>query len=187
MAIFISILRGINVSGQKIIKMDALRKSYESLGLENVITYVQSGNIIFSSEQDDTDHLAEKITCRIKDDFSFDVPVIVMKKETMKQIIDGNPFAGDPDKDPSYMYVTFLESAPVAFDKKIIEDKKQGDEEIAFSESAVYFYCPHGYGRTSLNNNFLENKLKVRATTRNWKTTLELLRLAGEFDFTGDI
>ena len=58
-----------------------------------------------------------------------------------------------------------------------IEEKKQDNENIVFSEYAVYLYCPNGYGNTKLNNNFIETKLKVRATTRNWKTTLELLKI----------
>jgi uncharacterized protein (DUF1697 family) len=177
---FISILRGINVSGQKTIKMDSLRMSYESLGLKNVTTYVQSGNVVFSAGKESADELAEKITGMIRRDFSFDVPVIVMSDETLRKIIDANPFAIDTDVDPSFLHVTFLSSKPDHFDKELIEGKRQKDERIAFTDDAVYLYCPHGYGRTGLNNNFLENKLGVSATTRNWKTTLELLKIAGK-------
>jgi uncharacterized protein (DUF1697 family) len=178
MTTYISILRGINVSGQKLIKMDALRKSYENLGFQNVKTYVQSGNVIFTDNDTDCRRLEQEISRQIEKDFEFDVPVIVLTIDKLKQITDNNPFLKDLNRDPTYLYVTFLSSTPELNDYKQIEDKKQNGEEIFFSDYAVYLYCPNGYGRTKLNNNFLEAKLKVGATTRNWKTTNELLKIA---------
>lgn len=178
MTTYISILRGINVSGHKLIKMDALRKSYEKLGFRNVTTYVQSGNVIFTERKTEPDKLEQKISRQIKKDFGFEVPVIVLTVDKLNQIIDNNPFLKAADTDPIFLHVTFLSSKPNHYDRKTIEDRKQNGEEIHFSDSAVYLYCPHGYGRSKLSNNFLETKLKVRATTRNWKTTNELLKLA---------
>lgn len=178
MTTYISILRGINVSGQKLIKMDALRKSYENLGFCNVTTYLQSGNVIFSANNAKPNELAQTITRQIERDFGFDVPVIVLTIDNLKQIIDNNPFLKDSDKDTTFLHVTFLSSKPQKFDFKTIEEKKLSGEEISFADNAVYLYCPNGYGKTKLNNSFLENKLKVGATTRNWKTTTELLKIA---------
>ena len=178
MTTYISMLRGINVSGQKLIKMDALRKLYEQLGFQNVTTYVQSGNVIFTDIDPDYKMLENKISVKIEKDFEFYVPVIVLTIDILKQITDNNPFLKDSDKDPTFLYVTFLTSKPDLYDYKQIEDKKQNGEEIFFSDHAVYLYCPNGYGRTKLNNNFLEAKLKVGATTRNWRTTNELLKIA---------
>lgn len=144
MTTYISILRGINVSGQKIIKMYALKNMYEKLNFENVQTYVQSGNAIFSAKEKDTKVLEKVISLQIEKEFGFNVPVIVLNTKTLEKIIE----------------------------------KKHSSEEIAFLPNAVYLNCPNGYGKTKLNNNFLENKLKVQATTRNWKTTNELLKLA---------
>lgn len=178
MNIYISILRGINVSGQKLIKMDALRRTYEELGFNNVTTYVQSGNVIFSGEEFNDKDLELKLSLQIEKDFGFVVPVIVFGIEKLKKVIEENPFSKDPDKDPSYLHVTFLSSRPDTFDKNIIDEKKQNGEEVATSNDAVYLYCPNGYGNTKLNNNFLERKLRVSATTRNWKTTNELYKIA---------
>ncbi len=178
METYISILRGVNVGGQAQIKMDALKKSYEKMQLGNVTTYIQSGNVIFDAAESDTRTIENKISSQIEADFGVRVPVIVLTSGSLKKIIEENPFTQDPGKDIAFLHVTFLAETPVAYDKESIEDKKQGDEEIRFSEKAIYLYCPHGYGRTKLNNNFLERKMKVGATTRNWKTTLELLRLA---------
>jgi uncharacterized protein (DUF1697 family) len=175
---YISVLRGINVSGQKLIKMDALRKTYENLGIRDVKTYVQSGNVVFNVSETEPDKLEQLIYNQVVKDFGFEVPVIVLTAEKLKQVVDNNPFVNDLDKDPTYMHFTFLSATPSNFDKSVIESKKQDGEEISFSGDAVYLYCPNGYGRTKLNNNFLETRLKVTATTRNWKTVNELLKMA---------
>lgn len=175
---YISILRGINVSGQKLIKMETLRKAYEELGFREVVSYVQSGNLIFKSESTDPKALEEKIAQQIEAVFGFDVPVIVLTASMLAQIIERNPFAADPGKDSAFLHVTFLAAEPSSYDQKAIEAKKQDGEEISFSDKAVYLYCPNGYGRTKLTNNFLEAKLKVGATTRNWKTTNKLLSMS---------
>ncbi|HSO87688.1 MAG TPA: DUF1697 domain-containing protein [Draconibacterium sp.] len=178
MKTYISILRGINVSGQKLIKMDALRTAYENIGIRNVTTYVQSGNVIFDALETDPEKLEKMIYSRIEKDFGFEVPVMVLTVEKLKQVVDNNPFGYDRDKDPAFLHVTFLSSKPGKYDSSAIEEKKQEGEEILFTDEAVYLYCPNGYGRTKLNNNFLEARLKVTATTRNWKTANELLKMA---------
>lgn len=178
MATWISILRGINVSGHKSVKMDALRKSYEALGFQDVATYVQSGNVVFTCENTTANTLEKSIIEQIEKEFGFDVPVIVMSADNLNHVIDNNPFTKDYDKDKSFFYVTFLASKPKDFDLNAIEEKARNGEEIFVTEDAVYLYCPGGYGRTKLNNNFLEKKLQVRATTRNWKTTNVLLNMA---------
>jgi len=178
MPTYISILRGINVSGHNLIKMDALRKSYESLGFQNVMTYKQSGNVIFTAVNSGINELEQKISIRIEKDFGVTVPVIVMTSDHLKVLVDNNPFLRDSDKDPAFLHITFLASGPVNYNHKDIEDRKQEGEDIFFSESVIYLYCPEGYGRTKLTNNFLEAKLKVSATTRNWKTANELLSIA---------
>ncbi|NCC98701.1 MAG: DUF1697 domain-containing protein [Bacteroidia bacterium] len=180
MTTYISILRGINVSGQKLIKMDALRKSYENLGFRSVATYVQSGNVIFIGDKAKPDELAKTITRQIEKDFGFDLPVIVLTIDKLKQIIDSNPFLKQTDKDKTFLHITFLSSKPQKTEYSTIEEKKLSGEEIFFYDKAVYLYCPNGYGKTKLTNSFLELKLKVGATTRNWKTMNELLRIAQE-------
>ena len=178
MKTYISMLRGINVSGHNLIKMDALRKLYENLGFQNVITYLQSGNVVFTGDEIDANELGQRISQQIEKYFGHEVPVIVLTQSKLKQIINNIPFLKDQNKDIAYLHVTFLSSQPDQYDPKIVEAKKQNEEGISFSDNAVYLYCPNGYGRTKLTNNFLEAKLKVGATTRNWKTTTELLKIA---------
>lgn len=178
MTTYITILRGINVSGHNLIKMDALKKMYETLGFSHIKTYVQSGNVIFASNQSDTQKIESKITAQIRMDFGFEVPVIVLTIDQLREIIEQNPFSTNTGKEERFMHVTFLEKEPKDFVAKDLEAKLQNREAFHFSGKAIYLYCPDGYGKTKLNNGFIENKLKVTATTRNWKTTNELLRLA---------
>lgn len=178
MTTYISILRGINVSGQKVIKMDALKRLYENLGFENVRTYIQSGNVLFSSAAKDPIELESIIFAEIKTEFGFEVPVLVLRIEALEKIVKENPLTIENDKDISFLHVTFLASNPADYDLASILQKQQPSEEIAITANAVYLYCPNGYGKTKLHNSFLENKLKTQATTRNWKTINELLKLA---------
>nr|WP_319269379.1 DUF1697 domain-containing protein [uncultured Draconibacterium sp.] len=177
---YVAILRGINVSGKNKIKMDALKSSFSELGFYQVQTYIQSGNVVFLYPETSPGKLADLINNKILDDFGFDVPVLVLEAEQLTNIIKNSPYAGDENKDAQFMHITFFKETPTDVNEEKINTYVKVGEEFAISDCAVYLYCPHGYGKTKLNNNFLENQLKVTATTRNWKTTLKLLEMANE-------
>jgi uncharacterized protein (DUF1697 family) len=174
---YIAILRGINVSGKKIIKMDALHQLFENSGFSNVRTYIQSGNVLFSSEQTNTSELEQLIATQIEMEFGFQVPVIVLTHLELQQIVENNPFLNDETKNPAFLHVTFLASTPVEDAIDQLTAKKAEQEAFFLTKNALYLYCPNGYGNTKLTNNCIELKLKVQATTRNWKTTLGLLKM----------
>ncbi len=178
MKTFICLLRGINVSGKNSIKMADLKKMFEDIGATQVMTYIQSGNVVFHFSETGPMNLAQRISDEIKARFAFDVPALVMTSEKLKKLVAENPFVDDPAKDPAFLHLTFLASVPNSFDTEFIQSKIMGEEEFVFAGDVVYLYCPHGYGKTKLNNTFFENKLKVQATTRNLKTTLKLLDLS---------
>lgn len=175
---YISLLRGINVSGHNKIKMEALRECYAEKGLTEIKSYVQSGNVIFSSSELEPSLLSEMISQHIEYIFGFSVKVIVLTREKLNDIIRNNPFLNDATKDPMLTYVTFLSGSPVDYDISKLNSKRQEGEEVVITDDAAYLYCPSGYGRTKLSNTFLENGLKVAATTRNWNTVTELYRMA---------
>lgn len=181
---YIAILRGVNVSGAKTIKMEALRLTFQNLGFADVTTYIQSGNVVFTSGETNTMHLVHKIAAAIQTDFGFAVPVMVLSASELQTIIGNNPL-NNGTNDTAFLHVTFLAENPGAFNLSEIEARKQGDEAIVIQGKAVYLYCPHGYGKTKLTNTFLESKLKVAATTRNWRTTCELLRMTDQYGFQG--
>jgi len=112
------------------------------LDFQNVTTYVQSGNVVFSTEQTDIKKLEILIYSQIEKDFGLVVPVIVLTKENLKTAIDKNPFSKDIDE--KFSHFTFLAEKPIAYEKVSIVDKKANDEEIYFTENVVYLYCPNG-------------------------------------------
>ena len=179
MKTYLSILRGINVSGQKKVPMKELKEVYENLGFKKVTTYIQSGNVIFISE-DNKDELRTKIEGAIKDKFGFDVPVLIISEEELNSSVSNNPFIKEKDIDESKLHLTFLEKIPSRENMEKIEEHHFEPDRFIVSGKDVYVYCPGGYGRTKLNNNFFENKLKVRATTRNWRSVNVLLEMMQE-------
>lgn len=176
---YISLLRGINVSGQKIIRMNDLRNLYSSLGFSNVMTYIQSGNVLFCSELNDQIVLKQLIEKKIEDEFNFQVPVLILTESKLKSIIEGNPFE-IPGHDLKRISVSFFYSPPNSDGLQSLEKIKLPDDKIRIEEDILYFYCPTGFGKTKLNNNFIEKKLNVTATSRNWNSTFKLWRMIKE-------
>jgi uncharacterized protein (DUF1697 family) len=178
MQTYISILRGINVSGHKLIKMKALQEMYEKLGFNNARTYIQSGNVVFDSISTDTGELARTVSAGILQTFGFEVPVIVLEKEELKSMTANNIFIPDRGEDVSKLHVTILSAGPAAGLQETISREDYLPDEFFIIGRSVYLFCPNGYGNTKLSNTFFEKKLKVQATTRNWKTILELVKMS---------
>ena len=174
MTTYISMLRGINVSGQKKIAMAELKKLYESLGFKNVQTYIQSGNVIFEYSDANLSKLISKIEKKIKEYFGFDVLVLIRTKDEFQKLIENTPFS---KKDNNKLHVTFLSSIPTDSPIEEINKVKYKSEEFFISGKEIYLFCPNGYGKSKLSNNFFERKLKLSATTRNWKTITKLLEI----------
>jgi len=175
MKTYLSILRGINVSGTKLIKMADLKLLYESLGYRNVKTYIQSGNVIFDSESNKD--IAKSIEKAITEKYNFEVPVILRTAEELKDIVNKNIFIADKDTDVTKLHVTFMEEEPSYANIDKIKDIDHLPDKFLISGKEINVYCPNGYGKTKINNNYFENKLKVSCTTRNWRTLNELLNM----------
>lgn len=171
MANYISMLRGINVSGQKKILMKDLRAMYEALGYDNISSYVQSGNVVFSTKKKSIASLEKTIKAEISNTFSFDVPTLVRDASYFEMIIKNNPYPKATEQDAKSPYVLFLESVPEEID---IEMPTKETGEYIIKDDAIYINYPEGAGRSKLTTNFFERKLKVSGTMRNWKTVLAL-------------
>lgn len=172
MPTYIALLRGINVSGQKKIKMAELRDHLISWGFAEVQTYIQSGNLILTSPETDQTQIAERIHRGILEAYGFEVPVMILLPKDVERVLAHNPFL--PEHDPKRLYVTFLSATP---DADLIDQLAAVDyapEAYVVTDQHIYFFSPAGYGRAKMNNNFFEKKLKVNATTRNWRTVNKL-------------
>ena len=169
MIAYVALLRGINVSGQKMIAMKDLRALCESEGFSGVRTYLQSGNVHFESAGKPA-ALRKQIEAAVAKRFGFDVPTLVIPRESLAGVIAANPFATDSTKDPERFYVGFLMGDPTP-ELLSTFTLPAGDAGTCYLAGQIaYLHLPAGYGTSKLNNNYLERKLKVAITTRNWKT-----------------
>lgn len=180
MPTYLSILRGINVGAQKKILMADLKKLYDGLGFDSVTTYIQSGNVLFKTKKTPPAALVKKIEAAIKTKYGFDVPVIIRETEEMENVCQSNPFLKRKDVQMERLHVTFLAAVPEAALTKDLEKFTAPKDEFVIAGKEVYLYTPGGYGETKLSNTFFEKKLKVTATTRNWKSVCTLAEMAAK-------
>jgi len=177
MTTYLALLRGINVSGKNSIRMPELRDSVSRLGFRDVQTYLQSGNIVFQADPSDEAALAASIQAKIAKDFGHEVPVLVLSAKDLAHIANSNPLWPKTGGDETLFHCTFL-FQPVAQDRfQALKLPAVAGERAVLVENAVLLHCPHGYGKTKLNNSFFERALGVPATTRNWRTVLALQAL----------
>lgn len=173
--IYIALLKGINVGGHKKIKMTSLVEMFTTLGCKQVTTYIQSGNIVFEYKKTDSVKLATIISQKIKEAFGFDVDVIVKTKNELDFIFNNNPFIKN---EINNLYISFLSSSP---QEENIDLGNYDDAEYKIVNDVVYMYFYTKISASKLATNVNERKLKVDiVTTRNWKTTTQLVQLAND-------
>lgn len=173
-------LRGINVSGQNKIHMDDLRRLYEELGLQKIQTYVQSGNVLFESDDSNASDLAGQIELQITKTLGMMVPVLVRSAADFGCILKNNPFVTGRQEDSGKLYVTFLHHLPDPALAARLQPPAGETDEFLIIGREIFLFCPNGYGRTKLSNTWFERKLNQVATTRNWKTVNTLYQMTME-------
>ncbi|MGD0669313.1 MAG: DUF1697 domain-containing protein [Bryobacteraceae bacterium] len=178
MPVVISMLRGVNIGGHNKIKMDALRALYASLKLRDLQTYVQSGNVVFRTDERDLVLLARRIEQAIERKFGFRVPVILRTASEMQDVIARNPFAGRDEIEPSKLAVTFLASRPSDEVLAKVLAVKADPEELRIDGRELYTYFPNGMARPNLSWPLVERTLATPCTGRNWNTVTKLLEMA---------
>jgi uncharacterized protein (DUF1697 family) len=178
MAVAISMLRGVNVGGHNKIKMDALRALYESLKLRDPQTYIQSGNVIFRTEERDLVQLAKRVENAIERSFGFRPDVIVRTSSELREVIARNPFAKRRGIEPSKLLVIFLASDPSPEARDKILMIKTDPEELRIDGRELYIYYPNGMARPKLSWTVIERVLKTSGTGRNWNSVMKLLDMA---------
>ncbi len=175
MATYVSLLRGVNVAGQRKVGMDELRELFQSMGFMNVRSYIQSGNVIFEHSNIRTSSLEAQIEDRLRRNFHSDIAVLVRTRAQLENVVRNNPYSF---KDESRVHITFLRDNVANFPTGEVRKSSDHQEDFSHSGREVYLFLPNDQGRTKLSNSFFEKALKVTATTRNLRTTKALCDMA---------
>jgi uncharacterized protein (DUF1697 family) len=176
--VVIALLRGVNVGGHNRIKMEVLKSLCEGLGLCDIRTYIQSGNIVFSTSDKSLAKVAGRIEDSIEKEAGFRPSVILRTASELHGVVARNPFADREDVAPNKLYVTFLASEPTTEARDKVLAFKADPEELRIVGRELYIFFPDGMGRTKLPLPAIERALKVPATARNWNTVTKLVEMA---------
>ena len=173
----LALLRGINVSGHNMIKMEALKSTLEAIGFTNVVTYIQSGNVFVETDEESGFSVGFKIKQEIYKTFGHEVPVIVIGKQDLDLCLTNNPFLKDKEVDTKKLYVAFLskEMSSTAINELKISQFKP--DEAVIDGNRIFIKYDIGAGKTRLDQKYIEKKLNVTATMRNWNTVNKLLEM----------
>lgn len=176
----LALLRGINVSGHKMINMVALKKALEGIGFTNVVTYIQSGNVFLDTEEESQGKVGFLIKQEIFKQFGHDVPVIVIGKEDLQACLDRNLFLNDEGVDLKKLYVSFISSElPENMITQLNLNFIKPDE-IQLDGKRIYLKYDVSPAKTRLDNKWIEKSMNVVSTTRNWNTVNKLLEMFEE-------
>jgi uncharacterized protein (DUF1697 family) len=174
---YIALLRGINVSGQKLIKMDALRAMFEAGGCTDVKTYIQSGNVAFAHPEGDAVALRKHIEAHLKASLGYAVPTLLRNRSQLETIVAGNPYSLDLPDFGKKVYVAFFENEPSPAAIQNIAPYVNEMERLVVKGGEGYLHYADGLGKAKLTNVIIERKLGM-ATLRNWNTVTTLLDMA---------
>jgi uncharacterized protein (DUF1697 family) len=189
MATHVALLRGINVGGKNKVPMAELREVVTSLGPTEVTTYIQSGNVLFTSAEDDPAKLAAALEAAITQAFSVQSPVVVLSRDELARILDTNPHPREPN--PKLVHVVFLnaEPPPDLLDRiRAAQDTaaaKGSRDTVTAIGPALFVHTPEGFGRSELAQVLFRvigtpATTGLAATARNWATATKLLSLCGD-------
>ncbi len=177
MAVYVSMLRAVNVGGNNRVGMERLRTLCRSLGFEDAQTLLQSGNVVFRSSSRSVEAVGKAMEEAIEAEFGFRTGVFVRTPAELRTTLGRNPFPQEAARDPSHLLVMFLAASP---DQAAIGRLATyaGPEKIAVVKREAWLYYPNGIGRSKLTNAVIEKNLGVAGTARNWNTVTKLLTMA---------
>ncbi len=178
MKTYIALLRGVNVGGHNQIRMAALKKLCEDLGCQAVETYVNSGNVVFRSSEEDGAALTRHLQAGLHESLGLDAPILIREPQDLARILTSNPFLSGQEHDPTKLHVMFLFGPADPARLAALVKPPQCEEEYAVGEQEIYLFYPNGLGRATLGKVLTERKLGVLTTTRNWNTVNALYRMS---------
>lgn len=182
MPVMICMLRGVNLGGHNQIKMDTLRDLCQSLRLRDARTYIQSGNVVFATDQRDPKQLTQRLEDAIEHQVGFRPRVLLRTTSDLRDAVSRNPFAGRKDIEPGKLLVNFLAEKPPAVAKKRLEELDIAPEELHVTGREMFIYFPNGQARPRLKWPAVDRILNQAYTGRNWNTVNKLLAMAEELE-----
>jgi uncharacterized protein (DUF1697 family) len=173
---YVALLRSVNVAGHGRVAMDDLRASFTALGYEDVVTYIQTGNVLFTAPSQSEKAVVAAVEEQMARDFG-DAPAVLLRTlPGLRRIGSASPFA-KAGADPARHHVTFLAGAPSKAALAALDLPPSGRDELVIDGREVYVHTPDGYAGTKYTGTFLERRLGVVSTTRNWNTVTKLCQL----------
>jgi uncharacterized protein (DUF1697 family) len=173
---YAALLRGINVAGKNILPMKHLAEIFRQAGCEQVSTFIQSGNVLFTARANAESTLAGKISAAIEAQFGYRIPVVLRTREELAAAIAANPYIGQ-EIDERALHVYFLRDMPSKEAVAALDPNRSVPDTFVVCGREVYLNLPNGMAKTKLTNAWLDSKLKTVSTARNWNTALKLLEL----------
>lgn len=173
---YIALLRGINVGGNTMISMAALKASFTALGFENVVSYINSGNLAFDTRKTDEKKLVGKLEKTIEHDFGKRVSVMVREQKAVEDVLANNPYEGEFESHKE-MHVLFLGAELSADAKQMLADAVPTGERFSVVGREIYCHLPMGVADSYLGRGQFEKMVKVSVTARNWRTVQKLAEL----------
>jgi uncharacterized protein (DUF1697 family) len=174
----IALLRGINLGARNRIAMKELTDLFTGAGCSSVVTYIQSGNVVFRAPAPLARRIPALVQNLIQNELGLDVPIVVRSAGELRKVVKGNPFLRS-GADSSTLHVVFLADVPAAAAVKSLDPKRSPPDAFAVRGRDIYLHCPNGFGRSKLSNAYFDSKLGTTSTIRNWRTVETLLELAG--------
>jgi uncharacterized protein (DUF1697 family) len=188
MKVFISFLRGVNMAGHNSIKMKDLTELFVSMGFSDAVTYIQSGNVIFSDANFRShSEITAVIETAIYEKFGYNIPSMLRTRDELKEIILFNPYQNDENYDPSKAAVVLLHEPPDHNQINKVLNIEYPPDRFLIKGSEIFIYCPNGFGRTKLYTNFFENKMGVVGTSRNAKTITAIFGITEKIPFANKL
>lgn len=180
MATYIALLRGINLGGRNRVAMADLRELFEVLGHRDVRTYIQSGNVVFTSGRVDADGIASELTQRIDEELGVSATTVVLSEEELVTAATANPYVEEAEYDPTKVHVAFMSSRPE--DPTVLTSgmDAHAPEELSLGDRVLYLHLPDGIGRSQLVADLQRRPTETELTIRNWRTVTKLLEMTGD-------
>jgi uncharacterized protein (DUF1697 family) len=176
--VYVALMRGVNVGGKNRLPMKDLAAIFAGAGCADVVTYIQSGNVVFRATDACAARVPAAVAKAVADRFAFRSPVVMRSAAELRAVARGNPYR-KAGADVDALHVLFLADCPAAARVAELDPHRSPPDEFQVRGREVYLRCPNGVGRSKLTVGYFDSKLSTTSTLRNWRTVLKLVEMSG--------